>query len=999
MFNTKYFFNNNIAHGHSFRNSLRYFCLIFAFISSAANAAFSFDPSLTWKTLHTEHFNIHFHDNEESLAKETALIAERVHKRISAYFIWIPLTPTDIVLTDRTDFSNGSATPFPNNQITLYVTPPDDLNTVEDYNNWLEILIIHEYTHIIHLDKTSNALQNIRNVIGRFFPWLFPNVLQPLWGIEGIATYMETDNISGVGRGQSSLYKSLIRTELDNGLKPIRQVNQPITSWPSGTTRYLYGVYFFQFIRDRYGEYKIRQLITQHSQHFVPYMINTTTNRVLGKDLDELWEEFETYLQEKFGDQIKKIRTEGIRAGYQLTSTDYQTTQPRVAANGDLYYYQNTNSSEPKIMLLKNEKNNISDSKPIVFADHIHTGRFDIHPKAGILVAQIDAVRNVNIFSDLYQIDLKTHKTTRLTKGLRYRFATWSPDGKQIIAVQNNLANSSLILLTNTGKKIETLWRGTNKEVISSIDWSPDGESIVASVWRSDFDEIDDEVGSELPTSISTGNWNLEQFSISDKTWNKLIDSSNIETHPQFDATGNTIVFTADYGEVYNIHKLDLKTKRITKLTNLVGGAQHPTLDVSGTTLYYAGLTPKGYNIFKLDLNEKAPITSQIKLSPPLRIKKEQTAQLTGEEPIVELSSIITPYSPLDSVKPTWWTPHLMIEDDRTEVGFFTGGADAIRRHIYFLQAGYDIHNNFLIGDFNYIYDRWDPTLKIRVAKLSNVFRDNNGNFRRIRSTNTLTTEFVFPLNTIDKQWGLHSAAVIEKDSDERIAADVFPASSFTDSLAGIALTFNSTKRFPISISRNNGRRIKFVMENSDLFGGNFTGNIYTLNWQEYIPLGNQHLIALEFTGGYGSESPKLFRLGGTFSEDYTNPLFQATDILFNKRKYALRGYPEGLPGLRGRRMALANAEWRFPITTFERGFMRPLPFGIHQLYGNVFFDLGESWFNSSDRTSFRTAAGLEMTAEVVFGYSLMFKVRLGFARGFKNDGKNQTYLTIGSSF
>src|SRR6266581_3890098 len=38
----------------------------------AANAALSHDSSLTWKTLHSRHFAVHYHDGEEALARETA---------------------------------------------------------------------------------------------------------------------------------------------------------------------------------------------------------------------------------------------------------------------------------------------------------------------------------------------------------------------------------------------------------------------------------------------------------------------------------------------------------------------------------------------------------------------------------------------------------------------------------------------------------------------------------------------------------------------------------------------------------------------------------------------------------------------------------------------------------------------------------------------------------------------------------------------------------------
>ncbi len=969
------------------RRCLLYYCyLLIALFSSGANAAFSYDPALTWKTLHTEHFNIHYHDNGKQLAKETAAIAERVHKRLSKYFNWSPATPTDVVLSDRQDISNGSATPFPNNQMILYVTPPDDLNTVEDYNNWMELLIIHEYTHIIHLDKVSNVPEKLRNVFGRFFPWLFPNLLQPFWEIEGLATLMETNNEIGVGRGQSSLYKMLMRMELDHGLKPLRQVNQPMTSWPAGTARYLYGVYFFQFIIDRYGEEKIQQLVNEHSRHIIPYMINTTTKRVLGKNLDALWEEFEAYLHAQFDLQLNTIKSAGIRAGTQLTFTDYETNHPRVAANGDVYYFQNDNLSHSKIMLLKQ-----GETSPVPVTE-VQTGRFDIHPEAGILLAQIEAVRNVNIFSDLYHIDLTSFNITRLTYGERYRFATWSPDGKQIIEVRNMLGNSSLVLLTDKGKKIKTLWQGTNKEVISSPDWSPDGESIVASVWRPYVSYNDNLEKQDL------GAWNLEQFFINNNTWEKLIDSSNIEAHPQFNATGSSIVFTADYGDVYNVHELDLDSRRVSTLTNLVGGAKHPSIDPDGSTLYYANAGPDGYNIFKLAIDKELSLATPVDLTPPQEIVPQESPDST-EDSAIATSSIITPYSPLGSLKPTWWFPLLTLEDNRKEIGLVTGGADSLRRHNYFLTAAYDFENNWLIGDINYIYDRWNPTIKTRLARSSNIFLNNTGNLERIRFSDTVSVEFVFPLIYLDEQWGFHAAAVYEENSDARVAAGVSNASDFTDALGGVAVTFNSTKNYPLSISRNDGRRTTFVLESNELFDSNFSGNIYSFNWQEYIPLGKQHLIALNFSGGYGTEYPSPFRLGGTDGEDYINPLLQPTDLLFNRREYSLRGYPEGLPGLSGRRMLVGAIEWRFPIKKIERGFMVPLPLGIHQLHGTAFFNTGEAWTSSDDQESFRSGAGFELTAEIVFGYAIPFNLRFGYAYGFNDGGKNQTYLSIGSSF
>ena len=65
-------------------------------------------------------------------------------------------------------------------------------------------------------------------------------------------------------------------------------------------------------------------------------------------------------------------------------------------------------------------------------------------------------------------------------------------------------------------------------------------------------------------------------------------------------------------------------------------------------------------------------------------------------------------------------------------------------------------------------------------------------------------------------------------------------------------------------------------------------------------------------------------------------------DPLFHYREYPLRGYPEGLAGLRGRRMQLGSLEWRFPLVEIRKGLMVP-PLGLYQLAGILFVDTGSA--------------------------------------------------------
>jgi len=184
-----------------------------------------------------------------------------------------------------------------------------------------------------------------------------------------------------------------------------------------------------------------------------------------------------------------------------------------------IIFVQNDFKSQTRLMRRANQR---ATAHKIA---EVYSNRFDLHPQAGIIIAQPNLTNNTNVFSDLYHIDLTTYRKTRLTQGARYKFASWSPDGRQIIAVHYQLANSSLHLLDPQGNLLKTLWTGQDKTVIGDLDWSPDGTKIVAALWR--------------PESF----WNLERFELATQQWHPLTNTADIEAHPQFDQHGNISFF------------------------------------------------------------------------------------------------------------------------------------------------------------------------------------------------------------------------------------------------------------------------------------------------------------------------------------------------------------------------------------------------------------------------------------------------------------------------
>ena len=933
-----------------------------------AFSALSYDPSLHWRTLYSEHFEIHFHDGEERLAQRVADISEQVHKTLSAVLHWQPAERVQVVLSDRVDFSNGSAFPLPRNEMRLFVTPPNGHSVLGDYDDYLEMLITHEYTHILHLDKASGPPKDLQRIFGRLL-FLFPNLFQPAWFTEGLATYDETDAARGIGRGQNSMFRMLMRLEVENGIKPLRQANQPLVSWPMNTVRYLYGVNFYQFLAERYGEEKIPQLIANYSNNLMPFMINTNSRQTFGKSLDPLWKEFEDYLRAEFTPEITTIRQRGEIRGDKLTTTGYLTGMPLVAANGDFYFHQDDEASEPRLMRIKK-----GEIQAMPVAD-VHGPSFDLHPAAGIVVAEMDAVRSTNIFSDLYHVDPESGEKTQLTHGARYLYAAWRLDGKQIIAVHNEAGQNALHLLDANGKLLETLWAGDDDSVIGSLAWSPDGKQLVASAWR-------------------RGTlWNLESFDIETRRWQMLTHGPDIETTPRFSPDGKSVVFSADYGGVFNIHRLDLASGAITTLTNVVGGAFAPSLSADGSELYYMGAHGEGNDVYRLPMSQalSVPMPATVRASVAESEKAPQTPDAKTED-----------YNALPRIMPTAWFPYLRLDDNYGEVGISTWGNDPLLRHTYGLLAVVDVKNEWLVGHVDYLYDRWNPTLKISLDRQALILENNNGLFNRFRNSDAITAEAIWPFLSYERRTTLHVGLVSETESDKTTPAGQSSFPVLRDRLLGAAVRYDSSRRYARAVSRSYGRQLRVVAEDDNALESDYSGQIYTLDWREFIDLPGQHVFAARLVAGWGTDAPRPFRLGGSLSnalpDDAVTTALLPAQATFGRRQYSLRGYPEGSADLRGRRMALIEAEWRFPITLVERGFMAP-PIGLHQVHGSLFYTGGEAWDQDGDIPGLRQGAGAEITAEIVLGYWLPLDLRLGFAKGFDEGGEEQVYLGVGTSF
>ena len=259
---------------------------------TASRGATLFDPRLRFRVLPTEHFRIYFHQGEDRAAVRLGAIAEETWRTLGRRIGIVPPPLTHVVLADQTEVANGYATPLPIDTIVIFAAWPGGREF--DFDDWLRLAFTHEFTHILHLDRSEGWARVIRTVFGRT-PLAFPNIFLPIWQVEGLATYEESA-VTGEGRLHAGDFRAVVGEAGRHGaLEPLDRVNGGLTDWPGGTAAYAYGGEFHEYLAGRFGADSLARLADATARR-VPYTASRVFKSVFGEPLGTLWHDFQRSL-------------------------------------------------------------------------------------------------------------------------------------------------------------------------------------------------------------------------------------------------------------------------------------------------------------------------------------------------------------------------------------------------------------------------------------------------------------------------------------------------------------------------------------------------------------------------------------------------------------------------------------------------------------------------------------------------------------------------------
>src|SRR5206468_627034 len=250
---------------------------------------------------------IYFHQGEDRLAARLAVIAEETWRAIGRPLGTSPPALTHVVLVDQTELANGLATPIPYNTIVVTAAWPAGSEFIGKTDDWLRLVFTHEFTHIVHMDRSDGWARVLRGVFGRV-PIAFPNLFLPQWHIEGLATYEESA-ILGEGRLHAGDFGALVgEAARTRRIEPLDRVNGGLTDWPDGLGAYAYGAGFHKYLAQRFGETSF-SVLAKATAGRVPFTASRVFRQVYGLSLGTLWRDYQASLVEASPSGVEEAQT------------------------------------------------------------------------------------------------------------------------------------------------------------------------------------------------------------------------------------------------------------------------------------------------------------------------------------------------------------------------------------------------------------------------------------------------------------------------------------------------------------------------------------------------------------------------------------------------------------------------------------------------------------------------------------------------------------------
>jgi hypothetical protein len=567
-------------------------------------------PWLDWRTVRTEHFEVHYPAETSAWTLDVVSRLEAVHDSVRRVVGYAPERRVRVIVEDPSSSSNGSAYAFLDAPtIVLWPTPPDPRSNIGHNRGPGEQLAIHEFAHIAHMTRPSrNPLERVQM---RFIPVRVGPVARraPRWVTEGYATYVE-GRLTGSGRPHSAVRAAVLRQwALEGRLPSYAQLSQ-WGAYQGQNMAYMAGSAFLEWLVARRGEESLDHLWRRMSAR-QPRSFAQAFAGVYGGTPQELYGLFTVEVTARALEARGRIAAAGgVLAGDTVQRLAWSTGDPAVSPDGErmAVVLRGPPGTESRVVVWRTREEDgdsaeAASRRRLLRRDPLDVPDVRWRPRARAPLAQLlpvdgrghDAprfmpdgrrillVRQEPIGGgatrpDLFVWEWQSKALRRVTRGAGVRTPDPSPDGRTAAAVRCAGGVCDLVRVDLATGAVEVIAPGAPEVVFYRPRWSRDGRSIAVAVqergrWR--VHAVDPATGARRPLDPDDG---ANRY---DAAW--LPDGG--------------LVVVSERGGVANLEVLDPATGAARPVTRVTGAAAAPEPHPRADEVFFLSLHAGGLDV------------------------------------------------------------------------------------------------------------------------------------------------------------------------------------------------------------------------------------------------------------------------------------------------------------------------------------------------------------------------------------------------------------------
>ncbi|OUR80280.1 hypothetical protein A9Q75_10655 [Colwellia psychrerythraea] len=684
------------------------------------------DSAQNWQTFETENFRVHFTPKYRQWALSSAREMEVVRQLINQQQGRVLTEKVDAYIVDPYNAANGFAFPLSHRPyMVFFATPPQSDSIIANSSSWQQLLVLHEYVHLVHLAQKSRSTW--RDSLANWYDFYDASQINgERWVSEGYATLLES-KLTGRGRLFNNQVEAIIQQFARQGALPsYKQLNSGDDSFMSGSMAYLVGVRYLKWLEENYGQDTLDAVWTRWSA-VEQRDFESAFKGIFPDTAKNLYQRFVaeyTYKAMQNEAQLTAQSNEDNRSKLWLDLSGY-TSDPSLSPQGDylaivetqrteegntteLNIYKTSKNtklleefSEKTKELLADDPQDIADKAPSVFKREVaytlnqRNNRGIKNPrwldKDTIIYGARSLAKKNNYHQDLFSWHLPTNTAKQLTTSANIRRFDISNDGQYIIAERSRVGYSQLVKVSlvpaTLGEITAELTPKSLEQVYDfprlrpTLDGSPSGSfayvsSSLNNKWQLKVRQLDGEQEQIIP----------------------LPENYQFLSFPEWSKDGRSLYFVAGLDSATRLYKYDFSNKVLSAVTSGEQVITWPMVKGENELLHMA-INTQGPDVYQLDLskannqlitNTTTSSAMTVNLADSLKLSE---ATIAVDESIGEQSAYgIGPQQGTITIAESIYSA----SSSMLEVGYKSG--DVLSRFDWQINASQDIFSNIISG-------------------------------------------------------------------------------------------------------------------------------------------------------------------------------------------------------------------------------------------------------------------------------------------------------------